>query len=174
MDRTKMIVIGVLMAAVATIIQSIPVFLSESFALLTLFSAIPVYTAARINPLAGVIAYAATAVLVLFASGQEALFFLFTNGVVGISQGTLSYLKLNKIPALVVSSAALTVTTTIMNLGIGMPVMGVELPGTKIVQIVMILVISAVYNFGFQAAGDVVYKNLESFGIIGEKTDDMK
>lgn len=165
MNRTKIIATGVLMAAVATIIQGIPAFLSESFALLTLASAIPVYTAARSNPLSGVISYAATVVLLLFVDPGESLNFLLTNGVVGISQGLTTNFKLKKIPALAVSSAALTVTSSIMNLGIGTPVLGVTLPGSAIIQILTTLVISAGYNFGYQIAADFIYQKLQSSGI---------
>lgn len=165
MNRTKIIATGVLMAAVATIIQGIPTFLSESFALLTLVSAIPVYTAARSNPLSGVIAYAATVLLLLFIDPGESLNFLLTNGVVGISQGLTSNFKLKKIPSLAASSGALTVTSSIMNFGIGTPVLGVALPGSALIQIIITLLISAGYNFGYQMAADFVYQKLQSSGI---------
>ena len=165
MNRTKIIATGVLMAAVATIIQGIPAFLSESFALLTLASAIPVYTAARSNPLSGAISYAATVLLLLFVDPGESLNFLLTNGVVGISQGFTSNFKLKKIPALAASSAALTVTSSIMNFGIGIPVLGVTLPGSAIIQILTTLLISAGYNFGYQIVADFVYQKLQSTGI---------
>lgn len=165
MNRTKIIATGVLMAAVATIIQGIPAFLSESFALLTLASAIPVYTAARSNPLSGAISYVATVLLLLFVDPGESLNFLLTNGVVGISQGLTSNFKLKKIPALAASSAALTVTSSIMNFGIGVPVLGVTLPGNAVIQLLATLVISAGYNFGYQMAADFIYQKLQSTGI---------
>lgn len=174
MNRTKIIVVGVLMAAVATIIQSIPAFLSESFALLTIFSTIPIYTAARTNPAAGAVSYVTTAVLVLFASSHEALFFLFTNGIVGISLGTTSFFKMKKIPALAASSGILTVALYIINYGIGFPVMGVTLPGPVIVQLITLLVFSVVYNFAYQIFADFVYKKIKSSGITDIGSNEMK
>ncbi len=165
MNRTKIIVIGALMAAIAAIFQSIPAYLSEVFALLTAFSAIPIYTAARTNPVAGVLSYFTATILILFVSTHEALFFLFTNGIVGVSLGVCCYFKLKKIITLAASSVALTIALCIMNYGIGIPVLGIRIPGIIIVQFVILLLFSLIYNFIYLIFADLVYKKIKSSGI---------
>ncbi len=165
MNRTKIIFIGALMAAVATVFQSIPALLSESFALLTTLSAIPVYLAARTNPAAGALSYFTTAVLVLFVSSHEALFFLFTNGVVGVSLGICCYLKQKKINTLVICAFVLTIALCIINYGIGYPVLGVPVPGVIIVQLLILFLFSLIYNYIFLAFADFVYKKIKDSGI---------
>ncbi len=165
MNRTKIIVIGVIMAMIATVVQSIPAFLSQAFALLTIFSALPIYTAARTNPYAGVVAYLATVLLVLFVDPHEALSFLFTNGVVGFSLGICCNRKLKKLTTLGGSSAALAVTSGILNYGLGYPFLGVSIPGILPVQLVLLLLFSFVYNFIYLVFADFVYKKIKSSGI---------
>lgn len=174
MNRTKIIALGIIMAAVATIIQGIPVFLSEAFALLTLASAIPVYTASRSNPISGAISYAVTFVLLLFLDSGEALNFLLTNGVVGLSHGITSNFKIKKIPALGISSVALTITSAIMNFGLDTPVLGVVLPGSGLIQLVLMLVIAVGYNFGFHILADVVYQKLQTAGVTNKSEEEKK
>ncbi|WFR59293.1 hypothetical protein QA584_09460 [Anaerocolumna sp. AGMB13025] len=165
MDRIKIVVVGVVMAAVATIIQSIPAYLSESFALLTLFSSVPIYTAARTNPVSGAISYIATAILVFFSSADQALYFLFANGVVGASLGATNYFKLNKPITLAASTGALSLTSGILDFGFKQPFLGVDLPGNLIVKIIILIGASFAYNFGYSIFADFVYKKIGSSGI---------
>ncbi len=153
------------MAGIATIFQSIPFFLSEAFALLTILSAIPIYTAARTNPMSGALSYVVTVILVLFVSSHEALMFLFTNGVVGVSLGITSYLKLNKFLAVGISSVIQTIFLCILNYGIGISIFGVKIPGAIIIQLILILGFTLVYNFGYQAFADFIYKRIKTSGI---------
>lgn len=174
MNRTKIIASGIIMATVAAVIQGIPAFLSETFALLTLASAIPVYTAARSNPLSGVISYVAAFLLLLFIDPGEGVNFLLTNGVVGLAQGLTVHFNLKNVLALAISSAALTVTSAIMNFGLDIPVLGVTLPGSGFVQLLFMLIIAVGYNFGFRILADFVYQKLQNAGIASKSEDESK
>ena len=146
MINTKNVVIGALFAVIAALLQIIPVVFSEVFVFLTIFSAVPIYIVSRINPKAGVLSYLVASMLIMFLSVHEGLFFLCTNGVVGMSLGICSYYT--KIKAIIwfLSSFALTITLSIMNFGIGIPVFGSKLPGGILIQIMIIFLVSAIYN----------------------------
>lgn len=153
------------MAGIATIFQSIPFYLSEAFALLTILSAIPVYTAARTNPVSGALSYVITVILLLFVSPHEALMFLFTNGVVGLSLGSTSYFKLNKILSVGGSSVIQTIFLCILNYGLDISIFGIKIPGTIIIQLILILGSTMGYNFAYQAFADFIYKRIKTSGI---------
>ncbi len=134
------------MAALAAILQAAPVFLTEAAVALTVFSALPIYIAARLNPVTGILSYLAAFFVILFLSSHEALFFLCTNGVVGLGLGSLRYYRRKKPVTVLLSSAALTISLSIMNYGIGIPVFGTAIPGTWQLQLFLLYLFSAIYS----------------------------
>lgn len=56
MQNTKTIVLGGLLACLAALFQVLPLFLSEAFVILTIFSSIPIYIICKINPRIGILA----------------------------------------------------------------------------------------------------------------------
>jgi hypothetical protein len=161
MNRTKIIVIGALMAAVAAMFQSLPVLLSEVFVLLTIISAIPIYIASRINPLSGILSYIVAFVLIFMVSTHEALFFMCTNGIVGLSLGLCRYYKLKKPIIILISSFTMTISLSIMNYGIGIPIFGTAIPGPLPVQVLILYVFSTSYNLIYLLASDAIYKKIK-------------
>ncbi|MGB8451184.1 MAG: hypothetical protein WCD89_02530 [Anaerocolumna sp.] len=85
--------------------------------------------------------------------------------MVGVSLGICCYFKLKKMITIAASSAVLTVALGIMNFGIGFPVLGVPIPGVIIVQLVILLVFSIIYNFVYMIFADFIYKKIRSSGI---------
>lgn len=166
MSRTKTIIIGALMAAIAAIFQSLPVLFTEVFVLLTILSAIPIYISSRVSPLSGILSYIVAGTLIFFISTHEGLFFLCTNGVVGLSLGLCRYYKLRKLIIIIVSAVIMTVTLCIMNYGIGISIFGAALPGPLIIQLLIILAFSAVYCFVYLIGSDAIYKRVKLTGII--------
>lgn len=144
--NTKTIVIGSLLAAIAAIFQLIPVFLTEGLVFLTILSAIPIYLISIINPKVGLLSYIITGILVMIFSIHEGLFFLCTNGVVGMSLGMSSYYTKKKLIIWAISSITLTISLSIMNYVIGIPVFGFKIPGGMPIQIVILFVFSLIYN----------------------------
>ena len=137
MSNTKIIVIGALFAVMAALFQLIPILLSEVFVFLTIFSAVPIYIVSRISPKAGVSSYFVASMLVMLLSVHEGIFFLCTNGVIGITLGICSYYTEMKAITWLSSSLMLTTTLSIMNYVIGIPVFGGKIPGGIIIQIVI-------------------------------------
>jgi len=166
MSNTKTIVIGALLAAIAALFQSMPILLSEAFVFLTIFSAVPIYIVSRINPKAGVLSYFVASMLVMLLSVHEGLFFLCTNGIVGISLGICSYYKKMKAITWVLSALVLTVTLSIMNYGIGIPVFGTNIPGVVIIQIAIIFLFSISYNIFYYYFSNYIFNKLKKFKII--------
>lgn len=144
--KTKTIVTGALFATIAALFQLTPVLFSEFFIILTIFSAIPIYIIARINPKIGILSYFVAAMIVMTLSVHEALFFLCTNGIVGLSLGICNnYIKKKSI-IWFSSSLILSIALSIMNYGIGIPVFGGKIPGMIIIQIGIIFIISILYT----------------------------
>ncbi|WP_291547783.1 hypothetical protein [Clostridium sp. HMP27] len=146
MMNAKTIVIGALFAVMAALFQLIPTLLSEVFVFLTIFSALPIYIVSRINPKAGILSYFVAGMLILLLSIHEGLFFLCTNGIVGISLGVCSYYTKKKPIIWILSSFILTITLSIMNYGIGIPVFGGKIPGAMMIQVAIIFLFSMIYN----------------------------
>jgi len=86
MNISKLAVCSLMTALVITLEISVAL-LGESFVLLTVLSTIPIYIAVRTSSLYGVIAYFCTALLLFFVSPHQAMFFVCTNGLVGITLG---------------------------------------------------------------------------------------
>ena len=146
MINTRTIIIGSLFAVIAALFQLIPTFFSEIFVFITIFSAVPIYIVSRINPKAGVLSYIVSSMIIMILSVHEGLFFLCTNGIVGISLGICSYYIRSKAITWFLSSFILTITLSIMNYGIGIPVFGGDIPGVMINQIAIIFFFSIIYN----------------------------
>lgn len=161
MIDTKTVVIGALFAIIAALFQAIPILLSEIFVLFTIFSAVPIYIVSKINPKVGVLSYFVASMLILLISTHEGLFFLFTNGIIGVSLGTCSYYTKKKVVIWFLSSFVLTITLCIMNYGIGIPVFGTKIPGAVIIQLVMLFLFSAVYSIIYYYFSSFIFKILK-------------
>ncbi len=165
MENTKTLVIGALFAIMSALFQSLPVIFSEAFVLFTIFSAIPIYIVARISPKAGVLSYVVAAMLIMIISTHEGLFFLCTNGAIGCSLGISSFYTNKKAIIWAFSSIALTITLSIMNYGIGIPVFGAKLPGALYFQLFILFLFSVLYNVIYSYLGDFVFKRLMKYKV---------
>lgn len=159
--NTKTIVIGALFAVIAALFQLIPTLFSETFVLLTIFSAVPIYIVSRINPEAGLLSYFVATMIVMILSVHEGLFFLCTNGMVGISLGICNYYTRSKTITWTLSSLILTITLSIMNYGIGIPVFGSKIPGILAIQIAIIFFFSLIYNIFYYYFSSFIFNLLK-------------
>ena len=146
MLNTKTLIIGSLLAVIAALFQSVPVLFSEIFVLVTVFSAIPIYIVSRINPKAGILSYFVASIIVMLISTHEGLFFLCTNGIIGVSLGICNYYTKRKINIWFISSIILTAALSVMNYGIGIPVFATKIPGGLLIQLSILFLFSAIYN----------------------------
>ena len=162
--KTKTLVVGALLAVMAAFFQVMPVLFSEAFIIITIFSAVPIYIVSRINPKAGALSYFVAAMLVMLISTHEGLFFLCTNGIIGVSLGTCRYYTNKKTVIWAISTLALTITLSIMNYGIGVPVFGTIIPGAMIIQLAVLFMFSLVYNIIYYYFSDFIFKMLKGRG----------
>lgn len=160
--RTKTIVIGSLLASIAALFQLMPVFYSEVFLFLTIFSAVPIYLVARISPKAGLLSYIVAAMLVMIFSMHEGLFFLFTNGIVGLSLGICSFYTEKRCFIWTLSSIILTIALVIINYGIGIPIFGSKIPGIMVVQIAIIFLVSTIYIISHYYFSSFIYRFIKN------------
>lgn len=159
--KTKIIVVGSLFATIAALFQLTPVFFSEFFIFMTIFSAIPIYIVSRINYKAGILSYFVAAMIVMTLSVHEGLFFLCTNGIVGLSLGICSNYTEKKPIIWFTSALMLTIALSIMNYGIGIPVFGGKVPGAMVVQIGIIFLVSMVYNIFYYYITSFIFQKLQ-------------
>jgi len=164
--KTKTLVIGALLAVIAAFFQVMPVFFSEVFIFLTIFSAVPIYIVSRINPKAGVLSYFVAGMLVMLLSTHEGLFFLCTNGVIGVSLGVCRYYTKRKTIIYTISSIALTITLSIMNYGIGIPILGNKIPGGMITQLVILFLVSSVCNIIYYFFSEFIFNILKKSNVL--------
>lgn len=160
--KTKTIVIGSLFAAIAALFQLMPVFLSEAFVFLTIFSAIPIYIVSKMDPKAGIISYFVASIIAMTLSIHEGLFFLCTNGIVGLSLGIYSFYTERKMVIWLLSSFTLASSLSIMNYGIGIPIFGTIIPGPLASQIGIILFLSLIYIILYYYFSAFIYKLLKT------------
>lgn len=159
--KTKILVIASLLSAIAALFQLIPVIFSEAFLLLTVFSAIPIYIVSRINYKAGILSYFAASLIIMTLSVHESLFFLCTNGIVGLSLGIFSGFFNKRFIICLFSSLILTTSLSILNYGIGIPVLGMKIPGTIINQISILLLFSFVYSIFYLYISNYIFNSFK-------------
>lgn len=110
-----------------------------------MLSALPIYILARMNPRAGVIGFIAADILIFCFNSHEGLFFLFTNGIVGLSLGILSFYTQSRLLISLGSGLSLAFSLSIMNFIIGISVFIIQTPGTFLIQISIVLLFSICY-----------------------------
>ncbi|RKD30041.1 hypothetical protein [Thermohalobacter berrensis] len=157
MVRTKFLTYGGILTCLAAVFQIIPAILGEIFIFMTIFSAFPIYFISRLSPKLGLIAYITTFFLVLLVSFHEAIFFLFTNGALGISLGIFRCHTSNKVIVSILSALTLTLSLSILNFIIGIQVFGFSIPGILLVQVCLIYSFSLVYCSLYLKVSDVIF-----------------
>lgn len=152
---------GGLLICLAALLQLLPASFGEVFVIITIFSAIPIYILSRLNPKAGLIGYIIAAILIFLFNAHEGLFFLFTNGVVGVSLGAFNHRLKSKMLISLFSGVFLTLSLLLVNFIIGIPVLGVNLPGKLLVQVCILLFFSLIYCFIYLFLASFVYEYLK-------------
>ena len=145
MISTRIIVIGGLLTCLSVLFQSVPILFSEVLVFVTILSALPIYIIAKISPKAGAAGYIIAAILIMFLSAHEGLFFLCSNGIVGLSLGVCHHYTNKKLTIYAISSAALTIALSVMNFVIGIPVFGMKMPYSIYIQLGILLLFSWIY-----------------------------
>lgn len=152
---------GGLLICLSAILQLLPTTFGEIFIIATILSAIPIYILSRISPKVGLIGYIIAGILIIFFNMHEGLFFLFTNGLVGVSLGIFNYILESKLLISLLSGIVLTLSLSIVNFIIGFPVLGINLPGKLLTQISILMVFSIVYCFVYLYLANFVYNFLK-------------
>lgn len=164
--KIKYLTIGAILAAITALIQLVPFFFSEMFVLVTMLSAIPIYIIARLNLRTGILTYLVAGALILLFSVHEGLLFYFTNGFIGVSLGCLCN-RFQRITLIwPISTLMFAAALIALNYGIGIPVFGGDLPGNSIIQVLLLLGFSFLYNILFFYAAGYIFQRLKRIGII--------
>jgi len=146
LSSTKLIVLSAFLVCLSALFQLLPVAFSEVFVLATIFSGVPIYIVAKLNVKLGIAAFVVSAVLIIFVSVHEGLFFLCTNGAIGLSLGICHNRTNKKLIIYFISAMVLAAALCIMNFIIGIPIFLIKLPISIFIEIGIILVFSFIYN----------------------------
>lgn len=157
----RYIVIGGLLSIFAWLFQLLPVVFSEVFIFTTILSSIPVYIGGRIQPRIGVMIYLIAGFLIFILSPHEGLFFLFTNGVVGLSIGVVRYYTENRFYIGLISGGFLTISLSIMVYLLDILVFGISIPGNILVQLIIIFGFSLLYCSIINVSLEFIYKRVK-------------
>lgn len=152
---------GGLLICLSSVLQLIPASFGEIFVIVTIFSAIPIYILSRLNPKVGLLGYIIAGILIFFFNAHEGLFFLFTNGVVGFSLGAFNYMLKSRFLISLSSGIVLTLSLTLVNFIIGIPVLGVNLPGNLLIQVSIIMFFSLIYCSIYLFLANFIYNYLK-------------
>ncbi len=152
---------GGLLICLSAVLQLLPTSFGEVFIISTVLSAIPIYILSRLNPKVGLLGYIIAGMLIFFFNVHEGLFFLFTNGAVGFSIGTFNHMLKSKLLISILSGMVLTLSLSSVNFIIGIPVLGINLPGNLPIQIGVLLVFSIVYCFIYLLFANFIYNYLK-------------
>lgn len=131
----------------AVMFQSVPGIFGEIFIFFTVLSTIPIYIISRLNPKLGIFALIAAGLLTMLFTIHEGIMFYYTNGAVGMALGIGNHYFNRKEVVTTLSGIYLTITLSILNYGLKIPVFGTSIPGTFPIQLLIIFSFSLVYSF---------------------------
>ncbi len=112
---------------------------------------------ARMSPRAGLLAVVLAAILVSMISTHEGLFFLCTNGPVGLFLGVCRHLRIGRAATSVISGLALTSTLSLMSFVVGIPVLWIPLPGPLSAQLALLALFSTAYSALYMYLADFAF-----------------
>jgi hypothetical protein len=158
MNYTKQVVLGAFFAGLAALLQLVPTFFSEVFVFITMLSAIPIYAISRLSPKIGFLAYLIAGFIVLSLSPHEALFFMFTNGPLGLALGVAHYYTPIKVLIVGLSALTLTLTLSLLTFILGVAVFGTPIPGAWWLKVLTILGFSSIYSIIYYLFANYLFK----------------
>lgn len=158
MSGVKKIAILVVLTVFTILFQIIPAISSHKYVLLTMFSALPIYLITSTSGLVGLIAFVAAGISIFGISSHEGLFFLFTNGPVGLVLGLGGYFKKGNLAAAFFSGLILTITLSLLNFLIGIKVFGATIPGSLGIQVLLIFLFAFIYSVIYSFMAGFVYR----------------
>lgn len=157
MKNSKFIVLGGILAVFSVLFQIMPVLFSELFAFVTIFSALPIYIISRKNPTAGLSSFITAGLLTFLISPHEGIFFIMTNGIIGLCLGLCKYNSISAIITVLINSFIITMTLNILIIFLGINVFGVGIPFSFWLQSALIIVFSIIYSFLYMRFAEFVY-----------------
>ncbi len=89
MLNKRVLIFCIILAVLAAALQAVPRILGSAFMFTVILGGFPIYIAARLNWACGVAVYLAAAYISSIMSLGEAIFFICTNGIIGLSLGIM-------------------------------------------------------------------------------------
>ncbi len=120
--RLKEFILASLLTAIVLVIELVAIATGEVMVIITILSALPLYLLSRVNFVTAVISYICIAALLVLINPHQCLFFVTTNGLLGVTLG-LCDSKIKRRSVSVFSGAtALFCGIVIAGLAVGFPI----------------------------------------------------
>jgi hypothetical protein len=166
MIKTRLLVLGGICAGLTVLFQTIPVFLSEIFVIATIFSVLPVYIMARLNPVYGISTFITAAFIIFAISPHEGIFFLLTNGIIGLALGICRHYTNYSLLQIAVSSLSLATALIISSMALGINAFGFEITDTIGLEALVLTVFSFIYCTLYMKFANFIYTILKKSRLI--------
>lgn len=147
MLNIRTLVFYLILAVSAVLLQIIPRTLGHVLDFTVILAGFPIYSAARLSLLYGVVLYLAAASLSASMNMGEAVFFICTNGIIGLSLGIIKD-RIRSISLVPVPSAMIVIVMLlIVNYLLGISIFGYSALKAPILQVLTLFLPIYIYCF---------------------------
>lgn len=147
MFNKRVLILCIALTLVAAILPALPYLFGTVFAFAVLLNGLPVYIAVRLSYPLGILVYFSTAALLAFHNFSEALFFICTNGIIGLSLGITIDRFRSIYPAPVFSALLDIAILFIVNYRFGISIFSPSAINSPILQVLMLFLPMYLYCF---------------------------
>lgn len=134
----------------------------EALVIITVFSALPVFILTKKNIKWGLLSYSVVTVLLSIINFHQMLFFIFTNGLIGICLGVSCNLKIKKCCAPVIAAVFTTGGMNILSIILGINFFnffGSYILLNELIICILLVIYCSLYLWG----ADKIYKHIEKY-----------
>lgn len=155
-----------MLTVLATALQTVPRIFGSAFAFAAILGGFPVYIAARLNSTLGIIVYLSVSILSATINISEAIFFICTNGIIGLSLGIAKnhFKKIYLVP--VPSTLLVIVMLFMVNYLLGISIFGYSAFKAPIPQAFTLFLPLYIYCFIYMklamSADNLIYRYIDS------------
>ena len=165
MLNKRVIVFCIILVVLTAALQAAPRIFGNAFDFAVILSGLPVYIAARFNCAVGISVYLAATILSAYMNTGEAIFFICTNGFIGLSLGIIKYRFKSTYTIPAISALIIILILFIINYSFGINILGNSTFKTPISQALALFPILYVYCLLYlklaMFADNLIHRNIE-------------
>ncbi len=141
--ETNELTFSAVLTSLILVIEVLAAKTGESMVILTVFSTLPLYILTCKKIRLGLMSYSIVALVLLMINFHQLIFFLCTNGLIGLTLGVLS--KYKKVLRIVVTASISVIGLLGVSLILGINLFGIVYKSSMVVGVIIIFVIMIIY-----------------------------